>query len=433
MLTSTVFSDQYDDAYIKMTHETDIQKIYLNGVPHFDKQGDLLLKYNPERSFFTVGLWGAPNGEVYGINYDWQVFKDMGFNTIWPWKTTPTDLSLELGKKYDLQIILQNELSSEEAKRINGNSNLLAVTYIDEPTNYWDSRDEILNSYENYIKLIRENGPNIKVFINNNSWITNPATSYWGKFDALGDFSCHDNYPIKNNLGRCRTLGDQTILGSFFNGIPQSVSLARIINDEKRPVLFIIDAFEQPTEYGRQYSCRFPTVHQIRTQAYAAIIHGATGLACFAWDSYILREGGCIGMSNNPKADISDGKYMLAKPYQLIESKLNYEAVKQLNLELAELTPVILSNTADVDYSLSLKGTSISKYPVRCILKNNPKGGYVLISSNIDDAWLSVEFSFEKDIKTAMPMFEDNKPLKLEDNKFTISFEPFETHIIKIN
>ena len=40
---------------------------------------------------------------------------------------------------------------------------------------------------------------------------------------------------------------------------------------------------------------------QLRAQVYAGLIHGATGIIYFCWDTYVCRDGHVIGMSPDPQ------------------------------------------------------------------------------------------------------------------------------------
>jgi hypothetical protein len=91
-------------------------------------------------------------------------------------------------------------------------------------------------------------------------------------------------------------------IGADPNGIPQSMTLAVAANKEKKPVWLIVGAFDQPGAYGQSFPFRYATPEQLRACVYAGVIHGATGIIYFIWDSYVSRDGGCIGMSPNPKA-----------------------------------------------------------------------------------------------------------------------------------
>ena len=85
----------------KMRDFNAVQTIYRNGVPHTDKQGNRLMKYDPEKSFLQVGIWGNPIGNVHGYEYDLKVLTDAGFNTMWPFYTDVEE-QLEAGKNAGL-------------------------------------------------------------------------------------------------------------------------------------------------------------------------------------------------------------------------------------------------------------------------------------------------------------------------------------------
>ena len=66
-----------------------IQIIYTGGVPHLDRQGNILTQYDPERSFFPIAIWGVQMpGTQWDSEADWNVLTEAGFNTVWPWFTS---------------------------------------------------------------------------------------------------------------------------------------------------------------------------------------------------------------------------------------------------------------------------------------------------------------------------------------------------------
>ena len=77
------------------------------------------------------------------------------------------------------------------------------------------------------------------------------------------------------------------------------VALAVQENREKKPVWLIVGAFEQPGAGAFTFRC--PTPAQLRACVYTGVIHGATGIVYFTWDTYVCRDGNVIGMSPDPK------------------------------------------------------------------------------------------------------------------------------------
>ena len=135
LMSLCVFAHKYEDAYKRTEKLSAVQEFYTDYVPHTDKNGNPMTEYVPGKSFFQIALWGAPSGEVLGETYDWKKFEEMGFNTVWPWKSHATEHSLQLGKEHNMQIVLQKLITEEEAEKIKDHPNLLACTWYDEPTN----------------------------------------------------------------------------------------------------------------------------------------------------------------------------------------------------------------------------------------------------------------------------------------------------------
>ena len=77
-----------------------VQTIYTGGVPHTDKNGRLLMQFDPHRSFLQLGIWGNPIGEIWGTNYDPRLLANGGFNTMWPWPSTTPNKALKRGSAY---------------------------------------------------------------------------------------------------------------------------------------------------------------------------------------------------------------------------------------------------------------------------------------------------------------------------------------------
>ena len=74
---------------------------------------------------------------------------------------------------------------------------------------------------------------------------------------------------------------------------------------------------------------------------YTAIIHGATGIIDFAFDSQVTRDGDVIGIAPDPKPAYVRN---LAATADHRASKNLWSAVTALNHELAALRPAILSS-----------------------------------------------------------------------------------------
>jgi hypothetical protein len=416
-----------------------VQVVYRGGVPHTDSRGRPLMQYDPTRSFFPIATWGAASpGDVYGVKYDWDVLKQAGFNTVWPWPSDPERL-LQVGEQTGMRIVLMNEISDDVLARIKDHPNLLGNVWMDEPIGRLGSEDmdALFGKFTAYREKVNAVAPDLPVFINDAPWIMPPATSWWVKWNTAGDVSCHDNYPILNRTARAQSIGADP------NGIPQSVALAVAANDERKPVWLIVGAFEQPGEYGQAFPFRYPTPEQLRACVYAGIIHGATGIVYFIWDTYVPRDGNVIGIAPDPQVAYvpnprQEGypRPTPATPIQLIKAKALWETAAQVNRELAELAPAILSPTVgdDVGYKVTVEGKAPTQTPIRALLKPHPDGGYVLLTVNLDDAVLKVTYDFARPLETVHVLYENRLPEELEEGAtgFTLTYEPFDTHVIRV-
>jgi len=421
----------------RMRNLNAVQTIYRQGVPHTDRRGRVLMEYDPERSFFQIAVWGNPYGEIYGTNYDLAVLPDAGINTMWPWPMRTLEEQLEAGRAAGLQVVTMGHMDEGDAAKLKDHPSWLGNVWHDEPTgSFWGKDMEgKFAEFLDYKARINAAAPDVPVFINDVPWVTPPATSWWVKWNTAGDVACHDNYPIMNRTSHTKTIGDE----GDKTGIPSSVSLAVAVNEEQKPVWFIAGAFT--TRAHGAFPFRFATPMQLRAQVYAALIHGATGIIYFCWDTYVCRDGDVIGMSPDPQvayleAGPNKPKPSPARPMQLAESKALWVAATQINSEIGELTPSLLSPTVgeEVAYSVKIEGDAISDAPIRCLLKPHPDGGYVLLSVNLDDAVLNVTYEFPGGLASVSPLFENRPPFELEpaQKTFTDLYEPFEVHVYRI-
>jgi hypothetical protein len=411
-----------------------VQTVYRAGVPHTTRHGARLTKYDPNSSFFPVAAWGVPQPcDVYGHVYDWHLLKEAGFNTVWPWPMPAAD-ALEAAKKEGLQVVLMNELDDATLQQIKDHPNLLGNVWMDEPIGKLGSvnMDELFGKFTAYKQNAAGIAPDLLVFVNDAPWIMPPATDWWIKWNTAGDVSCHDNYPIWP-VTQSIALGNG---GTGPNGIPKTVSLAVQANHESKPVWLIVSAFTAAGPPDASFPFRHPTPQQLRAMVYSGIVHGATGIVYFIWDSYVSRDGGIIGMSPNP--DVKYGAMKTtATPMQLVAAKSLWDAASRINAELNELTPSLLAPTTgpDVAYTVEATGPSKTPAPIRALLKPHPQDGYLLLTVNNDNAPLKAKITFPKPLKTVEPMFENRSPLPVQANstQFADDYEPFDVHVYHIS
>ncbi len=407
-----------------------VQTVHRDGVPHTDRNGKRLLRFDPERSFFPIGTWGnSKPGEVQGQTYDWAELKRAGFNTVWPW---PYDREQQLrdAAAHGLQVILMNPPGEEALKKLKDHPNLLGVVWKDEPIIQPGTTEKTFQEFVAYRKMAGRVAPDLLVFVNETAWITH---ANWLKWNTAGNIVCHDNYPnwpVTDSINRGS-------FGTTKNGIPQSVSLSVAANPGK-PAWLIVGAFEEMGSARAQFPFRFPTPAQLRAEVYAGLVHGATGICYFTWDSWISRDGKVIGYSPNPRANIrAGGPPRVAKPMQLVNSRSLWDAISRINAELHELTPALYSPTVaanELDYDVRYEGNALTEFPIRALLKSHPQGGYVLLTVNLDRAVLDGVFKLSNTLKRVATLFETGEPLSIKPGalEFSAEYEPFDTHVFRI-
>ena len=81
-----------------------IQTPYPDGVPHTDRQGRPRLEFDPDVSFFPVGLYHGLTGDYGGIDYSFEPIADAGFNTVVAWGDVPTDAALDAATRHGFDL-----------------------------------------------------------------------------------------------------------------------------------------------------------------------------------------------------------------------------------------------------------------------------------------------------------------------------------------
>jgi len=399
-----------------------IQTIYRNGAPHTDKNGNRRTTYAAGVSFFPIGILNAPRPGP-GPD-DWNDLVDGNFNTVWTWPLMSAPDSLQAGIDFNLQIVIMNPVDSPTLTLIKDHPNLLGNMWRDEPPVDFPDAQTFMDDFIAYRDMAHSIAPQMPVF----SVLVPNLTPAWTTWNQIMDIACHDNYPI---------LPVTPTIGATSSDIPLTVLLSAEITDEQKPVWFVPENFQWANAPDHNFPFRLPTVEQVRAQVYAAIIHGATGIHYFVWDTWLARVGAVIGMSPDPQPTLLNPPATPATPMQMNRSLAVWLATKQLNSELTTLTPAILSPTASavVGYSVALTGQDVTDAPVRCILKQDPSGGYMLLTVNVDEAVIEAIYTFDSELASVEPLFENRLALNLTagSHSFSQNYDPFEAHIFHID
>ena len=182
-----------------------------------------------------------------------------------------------------------------------------------------------------------------------------------------------------------------------------------------------------------------PEARTLRAMAYAAVVHGATGLIYFAFDSFVTRDDGILGIAPAPRSDYGvtvdynlDGKApLIASDAALDRSRKLFGAVAELNVEMAALREAILSPTSSVEYTVRPTREVDRSNAVRTLLKQTG-GANILIAVNVDNDPATVKFRFSGVIEKVEPYFGSAFSSDAGADGWTERFEPDDVKLYRI-
>ena len=408
-----------------------VQRFYTKGVPHTDRHGKALNTWDPDRSFLMIGSWGVPESRIYkGVDYRWHQLVEAHYNTVWPWPMGgyTTQAQLEDAAEHDLQVILMRRIDVRNLESLQKAPQLMGIVWQDEPlVNFGtDAARQGLEqrNFATYQKQIHTVLPDLPVLVNTSPWMVGNGRSPWIQWHRLSDISCHDNYVIWPHT-RSLNLGSY---GSEKNGIADSMQLALEVNQRTKPTWLIVGAFESMDSPQAAFPFRYPTPMQLRGMVYSGVIHGATGIVYYAWDSNVTR----FGMAPRRQPDIPGRPS--ATPMQAIMGETLWHTAASINQELLSLKQEILTPTVIMDYAVQIEGEPITPYPVRTLLKHHHEEGFVLFTVNMDSVPLKARYRFPMMLRAARPLFENRPDLQLPASGDTVelSYEPYEVHLMHL-
>lgn len=368
-----------------------IQTPYPDGVPHTDRQGRPRLEYDPAVSFFPVGLYHGLTGTYGGIDYSFAPIAEAGFNTVVAWGDVPTEAVLDAAARHDLQAIMSLPRDAD-VLLARDHANVLGFDIDHEPSVAKTPAHvlERLAAFEQRRSEIRALDPDRAVFTVDYPAVSPARIAGWETWRRAGDVTSFWAYPIA---------GDHAPSVGGPVGVGETVSLAVDAVGAGKPVWFVAQAFEGPVF---DFDWRMPSPRQARAMAYAALVHGASGLIWFSFDSFVTRSGDVIGIAPTPRkgydvvlAHAINGQTPLqAGEGQLAASRRLWDAVVALNAELTAQPELWLSPTADRDYRVEIRGGHTSRVPFRTQLKAARDGLY-LVAVNVDEAPVDFRIVFD--------------------------------------
>ena len=360
-----------------------VQSIYQSGVPHTDAQGNLRSRRD-SASFFPRCIYHAMPGSFTAI-------KAAGFNCVHTWEGVGIADVIEELRATGLQLI-RHSPTDDEIRSFASDPRILGWYLNEEPTGQTHldmersgQRDLMAERYRVFVErkaAIKAMDPRHPVFPLDGSDIPPGESAWWDTWNSSGDVTAHDNYPLRPWTEDLEALA-------------RSVSRAVHLNGERKPVWITLQAFGGAP--GLSPPARIPTPEELRGMAFTAIIHGATGLILFAYDSRVTREGNVIGIA--PETAESYGTGARATQPEAARSRALWAGAAALNAELARLAPRILSPTARLAYDVSFSGTARISSPIRTILKQ-ADGGYTLLAANLEGRPMGAGYRFPRNIES---------------------------------
>jgi len=358
-----------------------VQAPYPDGVPHTDRQGRPLFAYDAGTSFLPIGLYHGVTGTFGGRSYAFDVAVQSGHNTVVAWGGLDSATVLDAARRAGLRVIMSLP-KDDTVLAARDHPNVLGFDIDHEPSIARTPGDveRRLRQFEDRRKQIRAIDPDRAVFTIDYPAVRADRIDGWNDWKRAGDVASFWTYPVT---------GERTPSVGGYAGVGKTAALAVQAVSSKKPVWFVAQAFE--AKFG-SYDWRMPNNRQARAMAYSALIHGATGLIWFSYDSFVTRNGLVIGISPDPQTEhdhvlagsLAGGMLFPADDRQKARSRTLWNAVSRLNRELAAQTGIWLSPTADIDYRVETRGARTSRDPVRTQLKRT-EDGLVLAGVNEDD------------------------------------------------
>jgi hypothetical protein len=394
-----------------------VQSLYRDGVPHTDRQGRLRTAYGSD-SFFPRCIYHAIAGSF-------RLIEAAGFNCVHTWEGDSIADVIGEVRAANLQLI-RHWPTDAVVKSLAADPNVLGWYLDEEPTaqTYLDMKrtsDTTLMAarYRAFLArkaAIKAIDPRHPVFPLDAAGIPPGYAAWWERWNTAGDVSAQDNYPLRPGT-------------TDFGAISRSVLRAVRLNHERKPVWVTLQAFGAAP--GLDQPAQMPTPAELRGMAFTAIVHGATGITLFAYDSHVTRAGSVLGIA--PETADSDGLHPPVTAAEAAASRALWAGAEALNTELERLTPRLLSPTARMRYSVFFSGQSRTPGPIRTMLKDT-RGTCTLLAVNIEARPFGTRFEFPKRIGSVKRLDADGTETVIgaDGKMFTDSLDSFGAAVYEI-
>jgi hypothetical protein len=226
--------------------------------------------------------------------------------------------------------------------------------------------------------------------------------SHWEASVRIGDAANHDNY----------VFDEETTLEDIAASMARQTDAVR----EEKPSWFTTRAYSYEND-------GFPSPARNRASVYTAVVHGATGVWQFIWDSFMSRfvvDLRLVGVRPDIPESYDEVPGFSASAELQAQGEALWDAIAALNRELSVLAPALLSPTApDGVYRVFVSDQAAQ---VRTMLKQAPEGDYVLLAVNMNTVSTDVRFDFDGTLAGAEALFEDGRMLDRTGGSMTDHF-----------
>ena len=342
-----------------------------------------------------------------------------------PWVDEPLAEVVAAARFHGLQVIY-HEPSAADLAAFAGEAAILGWDVDHEPSIAAPdgAQRERLGAFRDRRAVIRARDPGRPVCTVNSPSISPPRTALWLEWARAGDVAAFWKYPY---------MAPPVDSLSGPRGVPEVTRRAVHATGQAKPVWYVAQAMASPL-----LDWYMPSDAEARAMIYAGLIHGATGIVWFAFDSYVTRNGRVLGIAPTPEADYgvdlprkpSLKPVLVATPEGLAGSRRLWATVGRLNRELATLAPALLAPTAAREYRVSVRGQTPSAAPVRTLLKTDGDA-LLLLAVNIDARPVEVRFAFAKPVRTLSLRFDSRAPPVATGDGWEDRLEPFGVRVYR--
>ena len=326
--------------------------------------------------FFPIGIYHA------GVN-DYATLVEMGFNTVTAWGTTADGAveSLDAAEAHDLKVVLEMSAHLRGEYRPEGLTEVVDVARDHPALLCWYTVDEPAGKQFDWcvdaLHQIASTEPHHPVYLVS----CNPGE--FAHYAPATEVLAVDPYPIPHGSVSVVASWMKTAMAGMAPGQP----------------VWLIPQLHNPVAYSDPTAGRGPTAEEERCMVYQGLIYGAKGVIYYPWD---------------------DG------PNGLVHEPALMEAVPQINAELAQLGPMLLTSerTLIVDDPEDQPGLRATQFVI-------DEATYILATNTSAEA-LSGTLPCTGPAGRAVEVLFEGRSLTAGEGVLQDTFAPLAVHVYRI-